>query len=401
MEAIRKAYAAKLYEGRKVRCNHPDKPSDHRDVDDTLGWLEHIEVRDDGLYGDLCYLESHPMSARLVEAAERNPNLFGLSHNANGDVGSGDDGVQYVKEIFEVRSVDLVDRPATTFGLFESVQNQGAGAGEKPMPVKLKDLIERITNKPKRKILDDLVEMGAMDPSMDVDMSGDLPEGDAPMADHEMALKDGFSQSISAIVEDCLSGGGLSADDGMKKIRQLLKAHEKLTAKKDESGSGDGTDKEVEEDDEAGAGDSGGDTGEDSEDSEDVEEGAGCDPDDKGDKSKKGKGKDSMESREQKLAKREKAHELLEQAGIPIESILVKSLMGLETEADMNAMIAREKKMRAGGNGNGKPPATPATKAPRSGSGGGGNGRLNLTEHEKNRLAVEDEVVETISFLRN
>lgn len=114
--------AAELYKGRPVNLNHPGKANAtaERDFGDGLGWLESIEVRPDGVYGDLHYLKTHPAAPMLVEAARRNPKRFGLSHNAEGEVKRGANGKNVVESIKRVHSVDIVQTPATNEGLFES-----------------------------------------------------------------------------------------------------------------------------------------------------------------------------------------------------------------------------------------------------------------------------------------
>lgn len=111
--------AAKLYEGVRVNLNHPsrDNLSAERPFEASIGWLRKGEVRADGVYADLHYLKLHPYSAALVEMAKRNPNRVGLSHNADGERRGS-----VVESIVRVRSVDIVQRPATVEGLFESDQ---------------------------------------------------------------------------------------------------------------------------------------------------------------------------------------------------------------------------------------------------------------------------------------
>ena len=76
-------------------------------------------MRPDGVYGDLHYFRAHPAAEVIVEAAVRNPRRFGLSHHAEGAV-VRQGGKLVVESIESVRSVDLVQNPATTNGLFES-----------------------------------------------------------------------------------------------------------------------------------------------------------------------------------------------------------------------------------------------------------------------------------------
>ena len=119
--------AARCYEGLGVNMNHPDRSHPHleRPVQDGFGWLEGVEVKADGVYGDLHFLKSHAMAGPICEAAERRPDRFGLSHNATGNVVEKD-GQRIVESIEQVRSVDIVQRPATTQGLFESTSDSTA-----------------------------------------------------------------------------------------------------------------------------------------------------------------------------------------------------------------------------------------------------------------------------------
>jgi hypothetical protein len=113
--------AASKYEGIEVNLNHPSrsKPGDERRVEDGFGWLESVRVRDDGVYGNLHYLKEHPNAGMIAEAAERRSSRFGLSHNAQGTV-AVKNGKNVVESVDKVLSVDLVQSPATTNGLFES-----------------------------------------------------------------------------------------------------------------------------------------------------------------------------------------------------------------------------------------------------------------------------------------
>lgn len=115
--------AAPLYEGAMVNIDHPEgKPTDQRSAYDRFGKLVNVRyVEGKGLYGDLEFLASHPMANRVVEAAEKMPDLYGLSHNAEGEGEDDDNGVFIIHKITEVRHVDLVADPATTRSLSEGV----------------------------------------------------------------------------------------------------------------------------------------------------------------------------------------------------------------------------------------------------------------------------------------
>lgn len=120
-DAIRQA--APLYENVMVNIDHPDgEPTDQRSAYDRFGKLVRVRyVEGKGLFADLEYLKTHPMAARVCEAAESMPEAFGMSHNAEGEGEKNKDGVFVVSKITEVRHVDLVADPATTKSLSEGV----------------------------------------------------------------------------------------------------------------------------------------------------------------------------------------------------------------------------------------------------------------------------------------
>ncbi len=123
---------AKMYEGIDVNLSHPGKGSNvdehgNPPVEQGFGWLESVRVTEDGVYGNLHYLKSHPHAPMVIEAAERNPKRFGLSHNARGEV-KRFGNKQVVESMVSVRSVDIVQNPATTNSLFESEEIREAGA---------------------------------------------------------------------------------------------------------------------------------------------------------------------------------------------------------------------------------------------------------------------------------
>ena len=111
--------AARLYEGINVNTDHPSGARADRSVSDRIGWLAGVRESDGGLRGDLHLILSHPFAPAVLEMAERNPSMIGLSHNAEGRIVKRD-GKNIVEEITRVRSVDLVADPATASSLFES-----------------------------------------------------------------------------------------------------------------------------------------------------------------------------------------------------------------------------------------------------------------------------------------
>jgi hypothetical protein len=135
LAGIRKA--AGLYEGKVVNIDHRAKPNQPRSAHDRFGRVVNVVVKDDGLYGDVEYLRSHPMADRVAEAAERMPGIYGMSHDAWGE-GNNSPGKKatVIESITNVNSVDLVCDPATVKGLFEQEESgmepNGTGASTSP-----------------------------------------------------------------------------------------------------------------------------------------------------------------------------------------------------------------------------------------------------------------------------
>ena len=201
-EAISKA--ARLYDGKVVNFNHPTKVSDARSSYDRFGWLSKIEVRDDGLYGDLHYLKSHPFAAPVIEAAERNPALFGMSHVANGNKGRRG-AMVVVEEIDSVSSVDLVSDPATVKGLFESYSMS--------QKTTVREVLTKALSPEKYKLL---VEQ-------DYPLGAEMAAPEAGM-DSTAQAHEAFKAMVIAVLDDT----ALDMKGMLSKIKEILKAKEKL-----------------------------------------------------------------------------------------------------------------------------------------------------------------------------
>jgi hypothetical protein len=212
------------YEGAKVNIDHPprERPGKERSALDRSGKLLNARVTPEGIRADLKLIPSHPMTPRLLDAAE-DPDLndcFGLSHNAwgRGDVRNG----RYViTEIPEVRSVDVVADAGTVTSLFES----------RNMAQTLKKLLEgHKTARAKKKAVLALLEEGP-------DGYGDMPmeTGDGG----EVEAEDHLCNAITAVIKD----DGMSPEEKKKKVIALLKVLH------DGEGEGGGKEEEVAEGD--------------------------------------------------------------------------------------------------------------------------------------------------------
>jgi hypothetical protein len=122
--------ASRHYEGLKCNLDHPELRAikSPRSVKDYIGNFANVEVRPDGVFGDLHLLRSHPNTNQILEVAERCPNQLGFSHNADCDGTFDGSGKQTIDGIHTVRSVDIVQRPGTTNGLYEMDGMAGNGS---------------------------------------------------------------------------------------------------------------------------------------------------------------------------------------------------------------------------------------------------------------------------------
>jgi hypothetical protein len=213
--------AVPLYEGAKVYLRHlqRNKPADgQRGPFDYIGVIRNARYDDksDCPRGDLHYRKTHPDSAQLVEDVKRDMGGFGLSHHVPPGKFSHvvKSGRLVINRITAVKSVDLVDDPATTRTLFES----------KTMPTTLQALLENRVRKlsPARKAVAQALLEDDM-PGMDAPV--DAPPEAEGGSDPESELWAGFLSAITAI----LNGDG-DATTKAKQIGKYLKAHEKLTS---------------------------------------------------------------------------------------------------------------------------------------------------------------------------
>lgn len=204
-QALREAAA--IYEGLGVNTNHPSRsaPNASRTVEEGVGWLENVKVKSDGVYGDLFIIKSHPLANTLFEVAERKPDRFGLSHNAAGDVVERA-GRRIVESIKSVRSVDLVQNPATVNSLFES---------EAPVARRrLKDLLHQLPAGSRRSHLARLLEADDMAFDAETEVAADAEEPEAEA--------DPFDEATETMVLEVLRNSDLTDEDKIAQITAII-----------------------------------------------------------------------------------------------------------------------------------------------------------------------------------
>lgn len=196
-----------LYEDARVNIDHELK-TNARGFMEGVGVLRNVNRRPDGVYADLHLIQTHPATPIILEKAEKFPAKFGLSHSATGRTAYRD-GKTIVEAIESVESVDIVDRPATTKGLFES---------EQLVKITFAQLFEQAEYTHGAKLLEMLpTEMG-----MDAEVAAPA-EGGSPL--------DAVASAFMADVEKVFRDPNMSPADKAKKFREFAAALEAVNKK--------------------------------------------------------------------------------------------------------------------------------------------------------------------------
>jgi hypothetical protein len=221
-EALRAALP--LYEGAAANIDHPDRdrPDKDRSAYDRLGRYRDCRIVAGEVYGDLHVLLTHPMAARVMEAAEKMPDAFACSHNASGE-GEVRNARYVILHITEVRSVDIVADGGTCLSLFESRKHS-------MKTVQLKASIEsaKYDLQKRARLLEAMQSCGLKE------------DEEIPVEAEEPGYEDHCAAMIGALVKDT----SLSAEEKKKKVAKAMKLMD------DESDGGGST--ETEESEEEG-----------------------------------------------------------------------------------------------------------------------------------------------------
>ena len=220
------------YEGVDVNLDHAISPTARR-IGDSWGVLRDPKLHEDGVYADLHYLTSHAQTPMLLEMAERFPRNFGLSHVAMGAIEKGSDGWSNVTEIAAIESVDVVRKPATNSGLFES---QGKARRRRKASELCKQLEGFARADRLAKLLEspDYAEYG----QMPVEGPVDMPDAAEKPDDAADALEQGVEALVMAILKQ-----DLPAKDKLARISKILQAGEAPAgAEDDQTGADQGAD---------------------------------------------------------------------------------------------------------------------------------------------------------------
>ena len=199
--------AVKLYEGMTVKLDHPDPKNAKADrsVRESFGELRNLRKKDGKVRGDHHFPVSHAFAAQYVESALRFPRQIGFSHNADG-ASKLKSGKQIVESLHKVRSVDLVDKPATNESLFESGDTQTIEeAIEGFEPVLAKVMLENLA-------------AGIIAPTAPV----------APGAGSADQVKQSFRQAVMAVFDD----DSLDTNQTLERIKEIMGALDRVNGVK-------------------------------------------------------------------------------------------------------------------------------------------------------------------------
>jgi hypothetical protein len=218
--------AIPIYNGMILRTNHPKSSIDpsgvrvvrqaSRGVMETIGELKNVRFKEDGLYGDMHLLKTHPDTPAILEMAERMPDKIALSHNAYG-VPVLQNGRAVINRIVEVYSVDIVgDKPGTTNGLFESFEEGSV------VKKTFKQIVESLANDFRgRRLLEEMVDdEEKVNGEKIEEMEIDVPAESSP----EDQVSDALRVVVLAIYDD----ESLDTAEKLAKIKEIFKMKDKI-----------------------------------------------------------------------------------------------------------------------------------------------------------------------------
>lgn len=112
--------AVPLYEGIVSNVDH-HKDGKEVSYRDRIGIFRNVVAKPEGTFGDYHYNPKHELAEQLAWDAENAPEKLGFSHLAEGRI-VRKNGVATCEQITKAKSCDLVADPATTVGMFESME---------------------------------------------------------------------------------------------------------------------------------------------------------------------------------------------------------------------------------------------------------------------------------------
>lgn len=226
--------ACTILEGISVNIDHNrDNPNRERGFMESVGTLNGLYLKPDGVYAkEFRVKKTHPYAPVIFESAESFPKSFGLSINAEGEVGKVR-GRWVVESIVTAQSVDVVGKPATTSGIFESesaTESKSADAGKvRTVKITVKKLIEQHGTAEQKTRLAKLLEddSAMMDQPVDVaemPAADELEEGE----ESEYGPMDQINDAFVALVASVMTDSTLDLKAKIDQVTTILKTQDQL-----------------------------------------------------------------------------------------------------------------------------------------------------------------------------
>lgn len=225
--------ACTILEGISVNIDHNrDNPKRERGFMESVGTLNGLYLKPDGVYAkEFRVKKTHPNAPVIFESAESFPKSFGLSINAEGEVGKVG-GRWVVESIVTAQSVDVVGKPATTAGIFESEsESKSADAGKvRTVKITVKKLIEQHGTPEQKTRLAKLLEddSAMMDQPVEVEEMvepGELEEG---ADDAEYGPMDQINDAFVALVASVMADATLDLKAKIEQVTTILTTQDQL-----------------------------------------------------------------------------------------------------------------------------------------------------------------------------
>jgi len=203
-----------IYEGAPVGVGHVKNANENRNgsYGDFNGFFKNVVAESDGFYGDHVCNPEHPSTKQLLWDAQHNPRNVGYSQHADITTSRGANGKQVVESIDAVHSVDVVNKPATTNGIFESQENK-----EPIMQMKLQAILEAAEANSRSVLEEMMAGSGA---------TGEMPVEVKDGATGDDQTKAAFRSMVMAKFDD----DSLDAKATAAAIKNILQAYDKVKA---------------------------------------------------------------------------------------------------------------------------------------------------------------------------
>ena len=238
--------AVSIFNGALARLDHDrdnQSKNESRGVRTGFGVYQNIQREGNKIFGDLCLWDCEA-ARKVMSIAERTPNAVGNSIHAGG-MGKEVDGIEIIEQLMPRTkygfkpSIDLVDDPAATTGIFQNKPNL-----KEKNEMEFKDLTQELlkTNRPDlekhfmdagkaarndevKKLEQDKIalektidEMKVKQAAIDRDVLAAKLVKEAKMP--EYAVTDAFMSQLKRVEETKVGDKVISVEDGIKSLIQ-------------------------------------------------------------------------------------------------------------------------------------------------------------------------------------